>query len=229
MNQKYKVLLFDLDDTILDFKKAEKTAISNLMEYYGIEVNDENINLYHNINKRYWKDLELGLVEREELLLLRFIDFFSKFNKTIDFDYAKSVNDKYFYELSSVVFLIPNSKEVLNNLKDKYKLYLITNGVKRVQDRRLALISDIRDLFEARFISEEIGYTKPDSGFAKYVLNEIKYKKEECLIIGDSLSSDIQLGINSGIDTCWYNPLKKERDRACTYEISNILDLLDIL
>lgn len=229
MKKEYKVLLFDLDDTLLDFQKAEKYAICKVMEHYGIDANDDNISLYHNINKKYWKDLELGLVERENLILLRFIDFFSRFNITIDINEAKNVNDKYFYELSSVVFVIPNAIEVLKVLKKKYKLCLITNGVKRVQERRLSLINDIKEMFNYIFISEEIGYTKPEIGFINYVLNETKYNKDDCLIIGDSLSSDIQLGINSGIDTCWYNPLSKNKDRECTYEINNILNILDII
>ena len=100
--KKYTSLLFDLDDTILDFQKAEKYAICKLMEHYGIEASEKNIETYHQINISYWKKLELGLVEREKLILLRFVDFFSLFDKFIDLEKAKEVNTVYFDYLSSV-------------------------------------------------------------------------------------------------------------------------------
>lgn len=227
--KKYTCLLLDLDDTILDFQKAEKYAICKLMEHYSIDANDENISRYHEINLQYWKKLELGLVEREELILLRFVDFFNLFNKKINKEDAKDVNKLYFDYLSSVVFFIPNSKEVLMELKKKYKIYLITNGVKRVQERRLSLLGDFRNVFDKVFISEVIGYTKPDVRFSEFVLNDIKVSKDECLIIGDSLSSDIMLGINSSIDTCWFNPHNKTSDLNIKFIIKDIKELLDIL
>ena len=227
--KEYTSLLLDLDDTILDFQKAEKYAICKLMEYYSIDANDENISRYHEINLQYWKKLELGLVEREELILLRFVDFFNLFNKKINIEDAKDVNKLYFDYLSSVVFFIPNSKEVLMELKKKYKIYLITNGVKRVQERRLSLLGDFRNVFDKVFISEVIGYTKPDVRFSEFVLNDIKVSKDECLIIGDSLSSDIMLGINSSIDTCWFNPHSKTSDLNIKFIIKDIKELLDIL
>lgn len=227
--KEYTSLLLDLDDTILDFQKAEKYAICKLMEHYSIDANDENISRYHEINLQYWKKLELGLVEREELILLRFVDFFNLFNKKINKEDAKDVNKLYFDYLSSVVFFIPNSKEVLMELKKKYKIYLITNGVKRVQERRLSLLGDFRNVFDKVFISEVIGYTKPDVRFSEFVLNDIKVSKDECLIIGDSLSSDIMLGINSSIDTCWFNPHNKTSDLNIKFIIKDIKELLDIL
>lgn len=227
--KKYTSLLFDLDDTILDFQKAEKYAICKLMEHYGIEASDKNIETYHQINISYWKKLELGLVEREKLILLRFVDFFALFAKLIDLEKAKEVNTVYFDYLSSVVFFIPDSKEVLKKLKEKYKIYLITNGVKRVQERRLSLLGDLKDIFVKKFISEEIGYTKPDIRFAEHVLKECNLNKDECLIVGDSLSSDMQLGINASIDTCWFNPKNKTSDMNITYVIKELKELLSIL
>lgn len=227
--KKYKALLIDLDDTILDFKQSEKYAICKLFEYFGISQSEENIEAYHNINLSYWKKLELGLVKREELILLRFIEFFKLFNKEISLEEAKKVNDLYFNYLSSKAFVIPDAKEVLVSLRKRYKIYLITNGVKRVQDKRLSLIPDIKECFEGIFISEEIGYTKPDKEFVNHVLKIISLEKNDCLIIGDSLSSDIKLGLNSGIDTCWYNPNGKMSDYNITYKITNIKELLKIL
>lgn len=227
--KKYTCLLMDLDDTILDFQKAEKYAICKLMEHYSIEASEENILRYHDINLQYWKKLELGLVAREDLILLRFIDFFALFGKIIDKEEARNVNALYFDNLSSVVFFIPNSREVLNELKKKYKIYLITNGVKRVQEKRLSLLGDFRDIFDKVFISEEIEFTKPDIRFSEYVLNDIKISKEECLIIGDSLSSDMMLGINSSIDTCWFNPKNKKCELNVNYIINDLNDLLKLL
>lgn len=227
--KEYKALLIDLDDTILDFKQSEKYAICKLLEHFGFEQSDKNIEIYHNINLSYWKKLELGLVNREELILLRFIDLFTLFGKEINIEEAKKVNDLYFDFLSSKAFVINDADSVIYSLKKKYKIYLITNGVKRVQDKRLNLIPSIKECFDKIFISEEIGYTKPDQEFANFVLNVVGLDKKDCLIIGDSLSSDMKLGLNAGIDTCWYNPNKKESDCNLTYIIKDINELLNIL
>ena len=226
---KYKVLLFDLDDTILSFEKGEDYAIAKLLEYFGIDAKEENKKLYSDINKSYWKKLEKDEVERDYILKARFNDLFNILKPTKNEESLDNANDLYFDFLTSVVYILDGAVESIQKLKEKYQIYLITNGVKRVQDKRLALAPSVKALFDKIFISEEVGFTKPQKGFMDKILSDCSFKKEEMLIIGDSLSSDMLLGINNGVDTCWFNPKGKNSDMNLTYIVSGYEEILKIL
>ena len=201
----YKAILFDLDDTILSFKKSEEYAIEKVFEKYHIDNTTTNKELYSSINISYWKRLEKKEITKEELLKRRFNDFFHELNIESNDEKVKEANDTYFKYLTSVAFLEENSKRLLYILKEHYCLYIISNGIKYVQEKRLNLVSDVRDCFRKIFISEDIGYPKPQKEFIDYVLKHVPYEKSELLIVGDSYTSDILLGLNNGIDVCWYN------------------------
>ena len=224
---KYKVLLIDLDDTILSFSKAEAYSIKKVCEYYNIEVNDEIIKLYKDINLKYWHMLERKEITREKLLEERFKEFFKMIN--CEAENTDKANDIYFSFLTSVVFYIDGSVNALKKLKEKYKIYLITNGVKMVQEKRLSLASDVACLLDGKYVSETIGYPKPTKEYMDYVLDDLKIDKKELLIIGDSVTSDMMLGINNGIDTCWFNEEYKKTDANITYEVHNYDDILRLL
>jgi HAD superfamily hydrolase (TIGR01549 family) len=139
------------------------------------------------------------------------------------------LNETYFHYLSSSPFEIDGADEFLNKLSQKYNIYVITNGVKRVQTIRLSLVN-ITKYFKKIYISEEVGYQKPNIEYFEYVLNDLKItNKEDLLIIGDSLSSDIKGGINSGIDTMWYNPKYLTTDVKYTYQIHNYDEFFEII
>lgn len=226
---KYKALLFDLDDTILSFSKAEDYAIGKIFDKYDISNTIENKITYSNINLKYWKMYERKEISRENLLNKRFREFFSVINKDISEDELININDVYFSYLTSVVFILPGALELLKELKQDYRLFIITNGVKSVQEKRLSLAPEIKSQFEKIFISEDIGFVKPQIEFINYVLKETKLNKEDILIIGDSLSSDMMLGINSDIDTCWLNNNNVKTDLNINYQIKNINELRTIL
>lgn len=229
LNKKYKVLLFDLDDTILSFSKAEEYALKKLFLYYSIDITKEKVELYQKINLKYWKMLERKEITREGLLKRRFKEFFHEINFPIEDNDAYLANDIYFSYLTSKVFYIYGAVSTLKVLKDKYKIYIITNGIKKVQAKRMRLAYKLHNLYDGVFVSEEIGYPKPSIEYMNKVLEKLECKSEEILIIGDSLSSDMMLGINSNIDTCWFNQKNEKADLSITYNVASYNQLLKLL
>ena len=223
----YKTILIDLDDTLLDFQKSEDVAIRTTIKTLGIEPTEDVVSAYKEINLKYWKMFERKEIEREALLIARFKEFCELLNIT-NKDFSL-LNETYFHYLSSSPFEIDGAEEFLKKLSKEYDIYVITNGVKRVQTIRLSLVN-ITKYFKKVYISEEIGYQKPSVEFFDFVLNDLNItNKEEVLIIGDSLSSDIQGGINSGIDTMWYNPKKLKSNINYTYQIENYDEFFEII
>lgn len=223
---KYTTLLLDLDETLFDFSKSEKIAIDKLMEKYNIPVTEENRRLYSKINDEKWKKLERGELTRPQLFRERFDDFLKKTGVTADTDEA---NLSYMQFLSQASFILDGALETCKKLSENYSLYLVTNGTKIVQKRRLSgspIMKYIKDVF----ISEEIGFNKPQKEYFDYVLEHIEEKdKTKILVVGDSLSSDIAGAENSGLDSCWVNRKNQKTVSDATYTISCITEIFDIL
>lgn len=197
-----KTVLLDSDDTLLDFQKAESIALAKTLTAAGIEPRKETISLYSGINKRHWEMLERGELTRAEVLTKRFEALFAELGISGD-----SVETQRVYErnLSMGHYFMPGAVELLESLRGKYKLYMVTNGNEKVQESRLAS-AGIGKYFEEIFISQRLGYDKPRIEFFERCFAKMPpLEKSEMMIIGDSLTSDIQGGINAGIHTCWYN------------------------
>lgn len=226
---RYEIIIFDADETLFDFNKSESVAFKNTMLEFDVQY-DENhhLTIYHDINAAIWKEFEMGLITQEKLKVERFKRLSSKLN--VEFDevaFAKS----YSTHLSNASFLFDGSIELVESLHKDYKLTIITNGLAAVQDSRIRK-SAIAKYFEDIVISEEVKVSKPDPRIFELALKNINCTdKSKVLIVGDSLTSDIQGGINSGIDTCWYNPgrIINKTDIKPTYEISRLAELKDIL
>ena len=224
---KYEVIIFDADETLFDFKKSERHALKNTMLEFNIEY-DENhhLKIYKDINTAIWKELEYGLITQKQLKIERFKRFSDSLNTGFDEAlFAKS----YMKHLSFASFLYDDSIDLIESLHKDYRLTIITNGLKDVQDTRIRK-SIIAKYFEDIVVSEEALVSKPNPKIFELALNNIKHTdKSKVLIVGDSLTSDIQGGINSGIDTCWFNPnrLMHKNEINPTYEISNLMDLKD--
>lgn len=217
--KKYKYLLFDVDDTLLDFQKAEFNAFLMLLAEYGIDYKDEYYAIYKNENHRLWKEYELGNIKRNEIFDNRMIPLFKALNISDD---PKEASYRFLTYLSKGAYLIGNTYKVLEKLSKKYQLYVITNGEPSVQYPRLNEVG-ITKFFSGVYVSEEIGYSKPNKEFFEYIESHIEgFNKEEAIVIGDSLTSDIKGAINFGIDTCWFNPNNKTTDLKVTYTISSI-------
>ncbi len=194
-------LFLDLDDTILDFRKSEHTALSAALREAGIAPTKERMARYSQINAEHWRLLECGRLTREQVLVQRFAVLFSEYGIAAD---AAKVEKRYEQFLSEQVFFMPQALQTLKELKaGGYHLYLITNGNASVQHRRLAK-SGIAPLFEHIFISEEVGADKPSEAFFSYCFTRVgHFSKNEALVIGDSLSSDILGGNRAGVRTVW--------------------------
>ncbi len=198
-----KYVFLDLDDTILDFKKAEAAALAKTLTEHGLAPTDTIISRYSAINESFWKALERGEVTREQVLLNRFKVLFEEFGIGCD---AFKVKTSYEGHLGEGHYFIDGAEELLESLYGKYKLFLASNGTTHVQTGRIKS-ADIARYFEEIFISQIVGVNKPSIEFFNRCFSKIEnFKKEEAIIIGDSLSSDIAGGINAGIHTCWFNP-----------------------
>lgn len=227
---RYEILLFDTDNTILDFDKAEEQALKLAFEKNKLYYDDNVLMCYRRNNIRQWQLYESGAIkDKNEVLISRFENTFRELNLFVD---CKPTADLYEDYLHDGCFVISNAEEVLQKLQAlNCKLYIVTNGVLSIQNSRMKG-SGMDKYFVKRFVSEEIGFPKPSKAYFDYCFDNIpNFEKTKTLIIGDSLTSDIQGGINSGIDTCWYNPkrLKNNSRIAPTYEIDDLEQVLKIV
>lgn len=227
---KYKYLLWDIDGTILDFESAEKAAIKTLFERFNLgECSDEMIERYSKINRKYWQMLERGEMSKEKILVERFVEFFSK--EGMNAGISDSFNREYQLALGDTIVFCDDAMDIIKEQKKKFEIVLVTNGTAVAQKKKLEK-SGLQDIVSHIFISEIVGYEKPDINFFKKVISEVGINDlSDVLIIGDSLTSDIQGGYNAGIDTCWYNPkgIKNESSLSPTYIIQNLHDLDSIV
>ena len=220
-------LLLDLDDTILDFHKAERIALSKTIRQFGVEPTEEVLNRYHQINKWHWEQLELGIMTRAEVLVNRFGALFQELG--IDVEPAACAKS-YEHNLSIGHYFLPGAEEAVKQLHENYRLFLVSNGTATVQHGRLTS-AGLYPYFEQVFISQEIGFNKPDKAFFDRCFDRISgFAPDRALMVGDSLTSDILGGKNAGIATCWVNPKKKAAGNIRPdYEICSLADLPGLL
>ena len=225
----YKFLLFDLDHTLLDFDVAEDIALTQLLEEEGVEDIQTYKDYYVPMNKLLWKDLELKKITKNELVNTRFAKLFAHFGIEKDGAYLA---ERYQFFLSKQGQIFPGVEDLLKNLIHQgYELYAATNGITYIQTGRLEQ-SGIAPYFKEIFISEQLHTQKPDAAFYEKIGARIpNFDKNQTLMIGDSLSADIQGGNNAGIDTIWYNPhhLENKTQAQPTYEVHSYKDLLNCL
>ena len=197
--------LLDADETILDFVRSSRESLRFALEMSGIEYHEEYFAAYKAINDAIWKDYERGEITKAMLSVVRFSRFFDRIGICAD---AAKTNEIYFKKLSKTGYMLPGADQFLRQMKLRGKIYLITNGTPAAQYGRLDSLG-IRDVFEGIYVSDEIGYAKPDRRFFEYVLQKEALRKNECIVIGDSLSSDIAGAGNAGLKCIWYNPTDK--------------------
>ncbi|MCM3727834.1 YjjG family noncanonical pyrimidine nucleotidase [Neobacillus cucumis] len=226
--KKYQPLLFDVDDTLLDFAAAEASALKLLFESQSITLTKEMEAHYKKINYGLWKAFEEGHIERDEVVNTRFSLLFKEYGKNVD---GILLENNYRGYLEEGHQLIKGAFELISGLQNHFDLYIVTNGVSKTQDKRLR-DSGLHPLFKEIFVSEDTGFQKPMKEFFDYVFARIaNFSPEHTLIIGDSLSSDIKGGQLAGLDTCWFNPAGKPNHTEIipTYEIQNLNELYQIL
>ena len=225
-----RVILWDIDGTLLDFHKAESAAIRTLFERFQLGVcTDEMLADYSAINKVYWQRLERGEMTKPEILVSRFREFFGKYGLNVDC--AADFNDAYQLALGDTVCFFPGALETVTALKGKVLQCATTNGTAIAQHKKLAA-SGLDQLLDEIFISDEVGFEKPSTDFFDAVWAKIgKFDPNEVMIVGDSLTSDIRGGNNAGIRTCWFNPAGAPlpQDLRIDYDVRSISEVLEIL
>ena len=219
-------LLLDLDDTILDFHKAEHIALSKTLRSLGLEPTEEVLSRYSVINKAHWERLEKKELTRPQVLLGRFETLFREYG--IEVDPAKCAS-LYEENLSIGHYFLPGAEEAVKRLHQKYRLFLCSNGTASVQHGRMTS-AGLYPYFEKVFVSQAIGHNKPSMEYFDRCFAQIPgFDKTQAIMVGDSLSSDIQGGINAGVRTCWVNPSHAEGSIKADYEIEALHQLEALL
>jgi 2-haloacid dehalogenase len=227
MKKHYPWLWFDADNTLFDYNKAETTALLKSFELFNLRFDESYMDSYRRINQDLWHLLEQQKIKPEVLRVRRFELFLEDIKLTAS---VEKLAAAYIEQLGLCFDLVDGAYEVLNTLHVKSKIAIVTNGLTAVQRSRLEL-SLIKPFITELIISEEIGAAKPHAAFFDIAFERTgNPPKSDVLIIGDSLSSDMQGGLNYGIDTCWFNPLGAQRpaDLRITHEIQHLPELLEI-
>lgn len=230
--KQYKHIFFDLDRTLWDFDAAAEVAFERIYEQYhlkdlGIPSAHEFHEVYHPLNERLWELYREDKITKDYLNRTRFVLPLEHYG-IHDTDLADHLSEDYVYWSPRIVRLVPGTMELLDYLKPKYHLHLITNGFQEVQDTKLSL-SGMKPYFETLTVSEEVGVKKPNPEIFQYALRKANATAEESLVIGDEMAVDIDGARAAGIDQIFFNPSKKEEKGERTFEVYNLLEIKNIL
>lgn len=226
---KYETLLFDADNTILDFDKSEEQALKKSFRDMGWRFSQEILAVYRRNNIAQWQLFERGKLTKPEVLRSRFVNTFAE----LDLPLAEVNKVSVLYEeyLKLGFYVVPHAKTVLRSLQKDHRLYVVSNGVVTIQNSRMKG-SGLDKYFISRFVSEEVGYPKPQKQYFDFCFEQIgNVDRSKVLIVGDSLTSDIQGGVNAEIDTCWFNPSHSVNGTSLqpTFEIDDLRQILKIV
>ncbi|XLZ72335.1 YjjG family noncanonical pyrimidine nucleotidase [Massilia sp. SR12] len=229
MKMKHSLFLFDLDDTLLDFRASEKLSFERVLRDLAFTgAIDGLFQQYQLYNMALWRAFEAGTVTKEFLKVERFRQTFDANGLEID---PTAASHRYLESLSETVVLVDGARRVCEALAAVGEVGIITNGVAHIQDRRIAS-SGLGEYISFTATSEDCGYAKPDSRFFEYATNMARaFAKHSTIIIGDRLDADI-LGANRfGIDSCWFNPDQQANESAAlpTFSVSRLDEIMPSL
>lgn len=229
--KKFTTLLFDADNTLLDFLKDERQALIKALTHFGVPATEENIKIYSDINQGMWKQLEKGEITKPELKRTRFKKFFEAIGFQCDQE-PLTVNEHYLSLLGEGGNTLEGAVETVKALhKEGYELHIVTNGIAATQAKRLSR-SGLMPYINEVFVSESIGYQKPRKEYFDAVLKKISEKdKSKILVIGDSLSSDIKGAMNASLPCCWLNHSgeKLPEEYEVDFEIRDVREVLGVV
>lgn len=225
-----RTILWDVDNTLLDFNAAERAALKTLFAEFGIgECTDAMVARYSAINVSFWQRLERGELTKDRVLLGRFEQFFDEYG--IDTSIVPAFNDRYQLTLGDTIVFRDDSFRLVQSLKDRVKQYVVSNGTVVAQTKKLKR-SRLGEVMDGVFLSEKLGAEKPSAVFFEKVFAAIRPDDlSEVLIVGDSLTSDIRGGMDAGIKTCWYNPGRKPlpENYRVDYQLADLRELTALL
>ncbi|MBS7577348.1 MULTISPECIES: YjjG family noncanonical pyrimidine nucleotidase [unclassified Enterococcus] len=222
-----KKIFIDIDDTILDFKKDSIEGLGKVYRQYHIPVTNETIDVFKAVNQRLWKSYELGELDSEAIFNQRFGLIFEQLG--FEIDDIREVDDFYRQTHIDAYSVLPNAEALLQALFSDYKIYGVSNG--KTGRRRLHQ-AQLSHFFDGIFLSEDMGYQKPQPQFFEYIASKIpNYQKEQVIMIGDTLTSDILGGNQYGIPTIWYNPeeLENHTEIVPTREVKQLMEIPAVL
>ena len=224
----YSILLFDADNTLFNFDAGNRRAFSEVCRICHLPDTDELFHAYEAVNAEMWSAFDRGECTKDFLVVERFRLFLERAGLQAD---PVQCNKIHLSTLATNTVLLPHALEVCRTLAQTHSLYIVTNAVAAVQKARLAA-SDLRPYITDAFISEDAGASKPSVAYFDYVFSRSPgITRENCLLIGDSPSSDLQGANNYGIPCCWYNPrgLARPDGIRIDYEIRDLPELLPIV
>ena len=224
---RYTTILFDADNTLLDFSRAERAALSDTLVAFGVMPNEAKVRHYSAVNDSMWKKLERGEITKSALRVARFEVFCRDCGLDIN---VPAMAATYTERLAEKAFLMPGALETCRALAGQCDLYVITNGLKTVQEKRFAA-TPLAPLFKGSFISEAMGAEKPDPAYFAAVARAVPgFCAEKTLVVGDSLTSDMAGGLAAGLDVCWFNPQHLDgKGLPLTYSIDRLEDLVPLV
>lgn len=230
--KQYKHVFFDLDRTLWDFDAVAEVAFEQIYEKYGLKHKGipnahEFHEVYHPLNERLWELYRENKITKDELNRTRFVLPLAHYGIQ-DTELADRLSEDYVYLSPRIVRLVPGTMELLEYLRPKYHLHLITNGFQEVQHTKLSG-SGMEPYFETLTVSEEVGVKKPNPEIFLYALTKAGAKAEESLMIGDEMAVDIDGARAAGIDQVFFNPNKEKAEGECTYEVKELLEIKQIL
>lgn len=227
---RYTTILWDLDQTLLDFDRSQAYALRYAFDQLGLPMADGTIALYAAINDRHWKRMERGEITKAQVLTGRFEELLQTLSITSC--EVQDIADIYQKALGSVAFYLDGAKELVTELKEKgYRQYIVTNGVNETQANKMK-VSGLDQLVDGVFVSELMGYPKPRKEYFENCLMQMPgVTRDRCILVGDSLTSDMQGANNAGIAACWYNPkgLVNELGVKIDYEIRHLRELWEVV
>ena len=219
----YDVILMDIDNTLLDFDAGTRDSLRQLLAMFGLELTPVREARFHVINNRLWTAYEHGAIPKSAIFEQRFAEYLGEMGIETD---PLAANETFAKGLQQSAVLMPGCMALLDALKDKCRLFAVTNGVVTTQTPRLEK-AGFGPYFEQIFISEAMGCKKPEKEFFDKCFEAIgPVDKTRCIILGDSLTSDMQGGRNAGIATCY---LGTDGDDRCDYVISGLMEFLKIV
>lgn len=231
----HPTFLFDLDQTLLDFHASERKALEIISNKYGLNYSEESYLHFMEYNKSLWLELEKGIISRSELFKKRFEDFLNRFDKnSLNLDPLK-INDDFILTMSQNGVLMDGALDFIKRLKNDVndcRIYIVSNGAVVNANGRIKS-TGLDEFLDGIFVSEAMGVTKPSAKFFEIVLKEIGEPKESCIVIGDSLSSDMAGAQNASLKSVWFIPHKSEipdfESEIKKYEIDYCAETFDEL